>query len=237
MENNSVIHGSSYLVYEGSLTKNSPINCVPGQVSKDSKIVTFYTFDGNSITTIEHRFDFEGMNAKLDKFALPPKPISYRRVWVPSFKFDKNSPHVEAGYLVLFHDKNGNRIAWEVLNSENEYINSWLEYDLSQAFEEESDYSLKNTIGGIDIIESYVSGSDTNYIPEVSSIPEKENYQLDETQINFCRKSVICSNPLSSSVSGDLTMSIMRISDVSLVETVDEHIDKENARAYLCVIF
>lgn len=227
MENNNVISGSSYLVYEGSLTKDSPINCVPGQVSKDSKTVTFYTFDGNSIVTIEHDFDFEGMKAKLDQFALPPKPISYRRVWVPSFKFDKDL--VRAGYLVLFHDKNNNRIAWEVLNSENEYINSWLEYDLSQAFEEESDYSLKNTIN---IIESYVN------FHELSITTENENYQPNETQINFCRKSIICSNPLNSSVSGgDLNMSIMRISDFSVGETVDEHTDKEKAYAYVCTIF
>lgn len=210
---NTIIRKSSYLVYEGSLTKSSPINSVPGQVNKNSKTVTFYTFDGNPIITIEHGFDFERMKAKLDPFALPPKPISYRRVWVPTFQ-SENSPVIEAGYLVFFHDKNDIRIGWELLNFADEYIKSWPEYDLSQAFEEESDYSLKNATKLV-IIDDY------------KNTDSKNNVCLD-----LCRKSIINTSMIGS----DLTMSIMRLSETSKDQNEQiQHSNTENS--YACSIF
>jgi hypothetical protein len=209
-----IIHGASYLVYEGSLTKDSPIKSAPGQVSKDSRLVTFYTFDGNPITTIEHNFNFEEMNSKIDPYALPPKPISYRRIWMPAFKFSADSPIVEAGYIVLFHDKHGNRIAWEVLSCEDEYINHWLEYDLSQAFEEEPDYSLKDS--------------------EINIIDEYTNYNLNDTQILFSRKSMICSTIIGPNM--DLTMSMARIPNQQEIDT-EEKEEEHPASASSCIIF
>jgi hypothetical protein len=209
---NTIIRSSSYLVYEESLTKTSPINSVPGQVDKNSKTVTFYTFDGNPIITIEHKFNFELMKAKLDPFSLPPKPVSYRRVWVPSFQ-SENSPVIEAGYLVLFHDKNNIRIGWELLNFAEEYIKSWPEYDLSQAFEEESDYSLKNAIN-IVIIDDY------------KNTDSKNNVYLD-----FCRKSTI-----SASTTGSvLTMSIMRLYEKP--KDQNEQVQPNIENSYSCSIF
>lgn len=160
-----LVPGSSYLVYQGNLTKDSPISCIPCQVNKDSKMVTFYTFDGNPILTVEHHFDFDNISFRLDPSALPPKPVSYRRIWMPAFKVD--SCIVEAGYMVLIHDKYGNRMGWELLKSIDENVKSWLEYDLSNAYEEESDYSLKEL--DIDLIEN----------------------NLSDTQINFSRKTKI----------------------------------------------
>lgn len=195
-----IIPGSSYLVYEGSLTKSSPINCCPGHVNRNSKTVTFYTFDGNSITTIEHHFDFEKMNSKLDPSALVPKPVSYRRIFMPSFR-NVDSSIIEAGYMVLFHDKNGNRILWELLNSEDENIKSWLEYDLTNAFEEEPDFSLKDV--------------------EMDIIEENNDFNLNDTQINFSRKTKIDFG-LSTINFG---MSCMSLSRIDAVEEEEE--DKE----------
>jgi len=209
---NTIIRKSSYLVYEGSLTKTSPINSVPGQVNKNSKTVTFYTFDGNPIVTIEHGFDFERMKAKLDPFALPPKPISYRRVWVPTFQ-SENFPVIEAGYLVLFHDKNNIRIGWELLNSADEYIKSWPEYDLSQAFEEESDFNLKNMVR-FTIIDDY------------ENTESKNNVYLD-----FCRKSTI----FSSTTGSDLTMSIVRLTETPKDQI--EGVQPNTENSYSCIIF
>ena len=193
-----IISGSSYLVYEGGLTKSSPINRSPGHVSKTSKNVTFYTFDGNPITTIKHNFDFEKMNAKLDPSALVPKPISFRKIFMPTFKC-VDSMIVEAGYMVLFHDKNGNRILWELLNSVDENIKCWLEYDLSNAFEEESDFSLKDV--EIDIIEYDIG------------------FSLNDTQINFSQKTKI-NFGLSTINFGMSCMSLSRI-DSNVAETAE----------------
>jgi hypothetical protein len=169
MDNDTnTILGASYHFYEGGLTKFSSITNLPGEVSKESKYITFYTFDGNPIITIEHNFDFALMNAKLDSSALPPKPVSYKKFWWPTFKAKDTlileSVIAQSGYVVLFHDKNGNRIGWEVLNSADEDISGWKEYDLSEAVEEESDFSLNDDL--------WQEVKDTHY-------------GLKDTQINF----------------------------------------------------
>lgn len=195
---NDIIRGSSYLLFEGSPKKGSPIDHIPGQIGENSKTVTFYTFDGEPIITVEHNSNFDSIKSKLDPFALPPKPVSYKRVWVPSFKFNSETL-VEAGYLVFFHDKNHNRFSWEVLNSEGEYIDSWMEYDLTHAFEEEPDFSLKGASTDCNI------GTNTFIIEDYNPTLGTQN----EPYAILCRKSVICSNK----IGDDLTISMLRISD------------------------
>jgi hypothetical protein len=62
-----------------------------------------------------------------------------------NFELQGVNAAVEAGYVVFFHDKNNNRFSLEVLNSADEDIKLWEEYDLSDAVEEPSDFSLKDT--------------------------------------------------------------------------------------------
>lgn len=205
MENSDthVIPGASYLVYEYSPTKFSSIMRIPGQVAKKSKTVTFYTFDGTPITTIEHNFEFEKMNSMLDCNAPAPKPFSYKRIWMPAFKISHEQLIVEAGYVVLFHDKDGYRISWEVLNTVDEDILSWPEYDFSEAVEEESDFSLKDV--DMDLIEDDQEELD-------------QNFSLTDTQINFSRKTKIDFGL--SGINFDLSKSNMTLSRINNTMTL-----------------
>jgi hypothetical protein len=210
-----IIPGSSYLVYEGSLTKSSPINCVPGHVNRTSKTVTFYTFDGKPISTIEHHFNFEKMNSKLDPSALVPRPVSYRKIFMPSFR-NVDLSIIEAGYMILFHDENGNRILWELLNSRKENVKSWLEYDLTNAFEEEPDFSLKDV--------------------EMDIIEESNDFNLNDTQINFSRKTKIDFG-LSTINFGMSCMSLSRIDPVEEEEDKKKGEEEPVQDPSTCILF
>ncbi|CAH6419618.1 Hypothetical protein HVR_LOCUS688 [uncultured virus] len=144
----SIIPGASYYVYEGATTKNSPIACTPGGMSEGSKTVTFYTADGDIITTIDHQQQFLIVRAKLDLNAPKPKAASYKKIWWPAFELGWGMTKGVPGYAVLFHDKNGNRFAWERISSEDADISTLTEVDLSSAVEEEADYSRKRTQAG-----------------------------------------------------------------------------------------
>ena len=144
----SVVSGASYYVYEGAPKKESYIACTSGGVSGDSKTVTFYTFDGNPLTTVEHNFRFPLVTAKLDPSASKPKPVSYKRIWWPAFQLGLGLTKGSPGYAVLFHDKNDNRFAWERIPSADYDIRSTTKYDLSEAFEEPADFSLKDDKSG-----------------------------------------------------------------------------------------
>lgn len=141
----NIIPRASYYVYEGSPTKDSPIIHTPGGVDGDSKKVTFYTSEGDPIITIEHNFKFSIIAAKLDKNAPKPKAASYKRIWWPAFDLGWGMTKGSPGYAVLFHDKNGNRFAWERMSSEDADISMLTKVDLSSAVEEKSDFSRKRT--------------------------------------------------------------------------------------------
>jgi hypothetical protein len=143
---NSMIVGSSYCVYEGAPRIDSDIWNVPGGVSSDSKTVTFYTFDGNPIITVLHNMKHHIIENNLDKSAPKPKPSSYRRIWWPAFNMGFGIVKGAPGYAILFHDKNGNRIGWERMPSIDTNINECVtKYDISEAREEPSDFTLKPT--------------------------------------------------------------------------------------------
>lgn len=146
MESNidrTVIPGASYHIYEGAPMKDSPITRMPGGVSGGSKMVTFYNANGDDITTIEHNFMFPVMDDKLDQTAPKPKPVSYRRIWWPAFQIGFGMTKGQPGYAVLFHDKNDIRIGWIRISSPDDNISTCQKYDLTDAVEEPSDFSLK----------------------------------------------------------------------------------------------
>lgn len=135
----SIIKNSSYYIYERSPTKNSPITHIPGGIYRDCKTVTFYTYDGNPIVTMEHNSQFSIMDNKLDPKARKPRPVSFKRIWWPGFDIGIKA----AGYAVFFHDKNGNRIGWEKMESADSDVKELTEFDLSKAYEELADFSHK----------------------------------------------------------------------------------------------
>lgn len=109
----------------------------------DSKIATFYTFDGNPIATINHECRFDIIDAKLDKTAPNPKPVSCRRAYWSSIGLGTK---VEPGFVVLFHDKNDNRIGWSRMNDPDQDITPFADYDLSEVTEESPDFiGVKNS--------------------------------------------------------------------------------------------
>ena len=134
----SVVPGASYVVYEGGPTEDSPITVVPPGASFDSMAATFYTFDGIPITTINHRFQFDNVTCKLDKTAPKPKPVSYKRAYWASPGLETK---VDPGFVILFHDKNGNRIGWNRMNAPDQDVTSFTKYDVSGATEEPPDFT------------------------------------------------------------------------------------------------
>ena len=140
--NNYIIEGASYCVYEGGPTKDSSLTHTSGIIG-GSKVVTFYTFDGEPIKTIEHKFHFPLIEAKLDPAAPKPKPVSFRKIWWPAFDVGFGLTKGTPGYAVLFHDKNGNRIGWERMKCVNTDIKTLTRFDLSEAYEEPADFSRK----------------------------------------------------------------------------------------------
>lgn len=140
----NIIDNASYLVYEGTPTKDSISIELPGGVKCKCKNVTFYTFDGEPIITLEHDFRFPRMDEKLDPKAPKPKPVSYRKIYWPAihigFGMEKGCP----GYFVLFHDKNNNRMGCSRIEGpETDVLSTITNYDLSNAFEEQADYSYQ----------------------------------------------------------------------------------------------
>jgi hypothetical protein len=138
-----IIRDSSYYVYEDGPTKDSPITHNPGSVSPKSKKVTFYTFDGDEIITIKHECKFSLVHKMLDQTAHKPKPVSYRRVNLPSELWSVRRTEKLPRSAILYHDKNGNRIGYEWLKSDGQIVSNdiYEDYDLSNAIEETSNYN------------------------------------------------------------------------------------------------
>lgn len=154
---NSVIPGASYYVYEGNPTKESSVAETPGGLRGGSKYVTFYTFDGNPIVTMEHNMAMQTVKAKLDPTAPIPKVASYRRVWWPAHHLGWGMRKGVPGYAIFFHDKNGNRIGWGRLAFPDQSLfppstdfydlknpSCIFPYDISDSVEEPADFSEKS---------------------------------------------------------------------------------------------
>jgi hypothetical protein len=94
---------------------------------------------------MDHKFEFPLVDQRLDASAPNPQPVSYRRVLWPAFQLGFGMTKGTPGYAVYFHDKHGHRIGWMRMQSFNESPSLWFKYDLSNAAEEPSDFSLKVT--------------------------------------------------------------------------------------------
>lgn len=115
--NQEIIANASYYVDAGFPKINSCISRIPGGITQGSDLVTFYTFDGNPIKTIIcDRIDIKPDNM-LDPNAPKPKPVSYRKIWWPAYRFGYGLLKSQPGYAVLYHDKSGNRIGWNRIKS------------------------------------------------------------------------------------------------------------------------
>lgn len=99
----STVPNSSYFVYEGSTGTT-------GGVPMTSKLVTFYTFDGKPIKTIEHKFRFPVIERKLDRNAPKPRPTEYEVKYWPAIQLPFGMRKGAPGNFILFYDKNGNII-------------------------------------------------------------------------------------------------------------------------------
>jgi len=143
--NNSYIKNAAYYIYDLGPKINSSICCTASGIPGGSKEVTFYTFDGDAITTIQHSMEFKEKE-KLDQQANKIKPKSYRRIWWPAFNVGFGLTKGCPGYAILFHDKNGNRIGWARMDTENDDIEKFSKYDLSESIEEPSDFIKQKPI-------------------------------------------------------------------------------------------
>jgi hypothetical protein len=104
----AVIPNSSYLIYENS-DNNPPGGSIPGS----SINVSFYTYDGNVIDTIQHHFS--SMSSRLDPVAAKPQPTTFAiKEWAGAYlawlSFIFGMREGTPGTFVCFYDKNGNMI-------------------------------------------------------------------------------------------------------------------------------
>ncbi len=78
-EANEIIKGAAYYVYDKIPTK-SFICKLPGCIRPNSKTVTFYTYNGKPIITIEHKQNFKLLKLTLDPEAPKIRPRSFKRI-------------------------------------------------------------------------------------------------------------------------------------------------------------
>lgn len=101
-QDDSVVPNASYVIYEGDTG-------VPGGVPHHSRYVTFYSSCGDLIKKIEHNFDFQLIEKRLDSAAPKPQPTKYKIKHCPGISLGfgfKSEPRD----FVVFYDKNGNKI-------------------------------------------------------------------------------------------------------------------------------
>lgn len=130
----TVVPNSSYVIYEGQ----SEMGGVPAK----SKLVTFYTCDGDAIVTIPHGFRFPVIERKLDKTAPKPRPTAFKRIWWPAIRLGFGMTKGVPGYMVIFYDKNGNAIDFKRIKDQSS-DEPYEFYDCRLAKELEPDFSKK----------------------------------------------------------------------------------------------
>ncbi len=141
-DNRQIIKDASYFVFDNFPIITSPIDWLPiscfvNNGAHITKHVSFYSYSGEKLWTIPvNLFPF----TQIDPTARKPQPKSFRRIW-KLFQISPNSKFDGQGYVVLFHDKSGNRIGWEWMSSKDEDCSYWINWDLSIAIEELPNYS------------------------------------------------------------------------------------------------
>lgn len=98
-----VIANASYCIYEGA-------SDIVGGIGSSSKYVTFYTYNGNHITKIEHHDEFSKINNMLDHNAPKPQPITCTIKYWPAIPMPFGGTKGVPGWFICFYDKHGNQI-------------------------------------------------------------------------------------------------------------------------------
>ncbi len=111
-------------MYEGATS-------ITGGVPASSKLVTFYTFDGQPLKTIEHKFRFPIIERKLDQMAPKPRPTECEVKYWPAIQLGFGMRKGEPGNFIIFYDKNGNIITRERFNENSNLQNFNNKLDLS----------------------------------------------------------------------------------------------------------
>lgn len=99
----AIVPNASYAIYEGA-------SGIVGGVPTTSRWVTFYTCDGQSISTIEHKFRFPVIDRMLDGNAPRPRPVDCEVKYWPAIQLCFGLPKGVPGNFILFYDKNRNVI-------------------------------------------------------------------------------------------------------------------------------
>jgi hypothetical protein len=95
-EPQDIIPDSSYCVYEGE-------NEITGGISSACKHVTFYTFDGTAIRTVEHD-PLGSEDHMLDLQARKPQPQSC------TIKYWNGNSKTKPGWFIIFYDRHKNSL-------------------------------------------------------------------------------------------------------------------------------
>jgi len=98
----SVIPGASYLVYED--------DDITGKVSWESKLVHFYSADGEHLAQVQHDNKFTKMKQLLDPKAPLPQPVTCAIELWQGYEDGANTPASKPGFFMVFYDKHSNRI-------------------------------------------------------------------------------------------------------------------------------
>lgn len=141
-----IIKGASYGIFAGTPTIHSPTNQLLPKMN--TKQIVFYTHDGNPLVTANWSSNLtrEDLSALLDPAAPQPQPASYRLIWWKPCSNEDYNLNISPGYMLLFHDKEGNRMGSLCLNGLDGKLSSFLFYDLSKAIEEPPDFSLNSNV-------------------------------------------------------------------------------------------
>lgn len=109
----SIIPASSYYVFDPeSITRGVHIS---------GKTVTFYTFDGNPISTVEHHFTFE-LDKQLDPDAKKPQPTTVKIRYWPAHYLGLGMYKGCPGWFIDFYDKHCNQVAYYRYDKEEHEI-------------------------------------------------------------------------------------------------------------------
>lgn len=143
LEQNDVIPESSYYCFSTGPKSNDPVYNLPWGCSGGDRLVTFYKSNGDIVKSLVGDYVGRGqyLNSLLDPTAPKPQPISYKRIWWPAIRLGFGMTKGAPGYMVLFHDKNGNRFECIRISGPDEDPKNWTKVDVSQAIEEVPDYS------------------------------------------------------------------------------------------------
>ncbi len=130
-----MINTSSYVVFDGGATIRSSVVDTGSGCPGRAKYVTYYSRTGVPLATIPNDFMFPRILGQIDPAGGKPQVKSYRRVYWPGIGY-KGCP----GYAVYYHDIHNHRLGWERMEKSTDPIPT-NKFDISQAYEEESDFS------------------------------------------------------------------------------------------------